>query len=1518
MPHTNPPSAVPLLDDNTAIDHFIARRVPSWLRSASPQDIDKLRDSLAAHQVQQARGTRLLQNIQPIEAFAIEHLRDALKDLQDGGLDVTQALWRDIRLRVEYSPFRVTDVDIPSFRLYPRDNSLLQRMLLNFSEGQAEAGFYYPGSGVVQDGTLLELAPEQLAGIGRRINLGARYQVHLDTVLQPEDQQARAEVLRLLAEDKRCTLRAHVYRSSLRGEIDLDALHMFEDILNGHNSPAFVQMPLRCRSLETLGFAVPEALIFEARGEPLPGAIRWYDHGLTRQVILYIANDPKRALRQHASWYLLGSELAEDLKDPAYRDFFTRLLHQDDRMGFLRRLMPRLEHARPELELVGLASEEVTFGTLVQKQIERIKSDAAALIVPTEATDQAVHKQRIQTLESAGLLVVGAVASFIPGVGELMLANLAWGMLNEVYEGAQEWSHGHREEALNHLLGVAGNLAIGALVAGGTALVVRQLRRSTFVDGLRPVVRDDGSERLWNSDLSVYRSALPALRTVGDDGLVHVQGRQWWQQGERAYEVRREPLGGRWRILHPTRPGSYSPRLCGNGDGAWWIQGDHPLQWRDLLPLLRHFGPRADALSDEARNLAVGIAGYDENAMRALLVERRPAPPALAQALDHGVLDAAIDRFFEQLSTATSTQGLDPLMCGYLRSLPEAQVQPRSAELALWQARAASLRYALFEHAAALREPALERAAMVLRQGFPGLPGRTAQVLVDEAKAAHRAILERGGRIPLELCEEAQACVREARVASAVEGLCLNNAYRVDTVRLVFALLRRMPEWPTGLNFELRESSLSSPLRERLLGVSETRETKVLVFDQGQFEVFDGEGADRSLALAPAASLYQSILSGLGPQRCQALGWAGDAAADLLRQTLRDAALRDRQQLASLLGVIHRPPSFRPLQRDGGGRPGYLLSGRGRLGQMSLSSMVRMLFPGFADEEVSAFLLQVQGSSDDPMGVLLRYESSLRSLEQTMNRWQQQATPFHLTSRRRVSEEIYRCWRRQTSQIFGPDGRVLGYRLSLGHVSIGDLPEMPEDVDFSHVVDLSLHEAGQTQRVDGFLRRFSGLRWLDLSDNGCTDIPASLVGMPHLRELMLNGNQVRLSDSGAQTLSSLSLLEILSLDGNPLGRSPDLRPLNHLRRLSLRRTGLVVLPEGLLTRPFLEMADLRGNALESLPDAFFSASARQREAMVLDGNPFAHDVRLRLRELNDEVPAVNEPQGSAGNNAQTRRRWLEGAEGEVLSNRLDQWASLNDEPGSAAFFNLLDSLLGTAEFRLAAGDLRTRVWRMMQGAVENTELREDLFQLAASPVTCVDSAVSSFSVLEVRFLLFQVRLRTPAAQQGTALLRFARRLFRLDRLEQFARQDITAREAEGRGVDEVEVSLAYRTHLARELDLPGQSSYMDFRGIAGVSSQDMRDAVLAVRAAEAGDELEPYIASQEFWRAWLREHHADAFSELEEDFWRQLDGLVTRQASMPEGEYLEQVNRLASQREAALDSLAQRLTRDVLASTPPS
>lgn len=1482
----------PLTDDGAAIDQFIRSNTPAWLRAASSAQLQRLQACLKVHHEHQGHVVALLERIEPMDVFLLFLFNERLSEWTSTRLDANTARWREIRLRFGYSPFRINDADMPVAEFYPDDSSLFSRFLRNFTQAHTEASFYYPGSGVMQGAERLPIAPEQLATVCRRLDPGQRYQDHLDTVLGSEGDAVRRQVIEWLAQDQRSALAAHACCSQLKGHIDEAALERVLALAGGPSlSPG--QPGGHYRPLELLGFPLLDARVFELKPPTQLGG--W---------LLYLPNDSLKPLRQYASLEALAYELGQNLKAGDYLKAFLRRLRADDRPGFLARLAPLLAADQSGLPIRVLPALPLDFYRFSREQVARIKADAASMAVPTRKVDEKLHQQRVAALESLGTTVAGALAWFVPGLAEVMLARLVKDVLSEVCEGVEDWSHGQRGEAVDHFLGVVQNLATGAAVSAGTAVAVR-IARSAFVDRLLPVSRNDGRQRLWHRDLSAYRSPRRAVE-VQSDGLIHGQGRTWWPRGGEVYEVREDPATHRWQLVHPSRADAYAPEIRGNGEGAWRVATEHPLYWQGVPGMLRRMGPRVAGLSDAACEQAALVAGVDEPMLRGLLTQHRAMPALLVEVLERFALDARIDRFFTGLDVAHTLDGLDETLCSALRQLSDGRADAPEGLLQRWKDRAAELRVALFAHLSAAAEPGLPPAGQAIQRAFPGLSGGQVLAVLEQSTEAQRVTLERQQRVPLAVLERARHALHGLRISRALESVCLRNSVTVDGVKLIFALLRQLPAWPAGLSYELREGSVGGRVLERLLPVSDTLDLRLLILDQGQFEVFDAHGDALHLPTAPAG-VFDALIAGLPAAGRVALDLEGPAAAEALRARLFERASAARKQMASLLGITGRPLFFRAVQRLERDRVGYPMGGRGHVGRRSLGSIVQTLFPGFNDLETGVFIEQLQQSHRDPMGELMRFQQSLRSLELTLARWERQASAVGRIGRRRVVDEIRRCWCRQTPPVLGHDGRLLGYRLRLDHIAVGDLPELPRDVDFSHVVDLSISEAGQTQQINGFLQRFTELRWLDISHNLCTDLPLALRAMPHLQELVLGGNRIRLTETGGQTLSSMSRLEVLYLDGNPLDATPDLSQLHRLRRLSLRHTNLPALPEELLSRPFLEMADLRGNQLMRLPEHFFTASMHLRDVMLLHGNPLPQELRIRLSELVqwDRLPV------SAQAADDHRVDWLRGLEGEQRAACAEHWDSLLAEEGSAPLFRILGDLLDTAEYRHNAAALRPRVWSMLEAAVEHSQFRTSLFELADGPVSCVDSIASAFSALEVHFQVFMIGARG-GERRGASLLRFARRLFRLERLEGLINEVVAARQARGEGVDEIEISLAYRIGLARELDLPGQPAHMEYADVARVSPADLQVAATAVRAAETSEALPSFLAARDFWIAYLRERHPQSFVAIEEQFWERLDPLEEARSGLQDAEYMGRMNQLSAERDAALQANALQLTGQIL------
>lgn len=1512
-PVTQPAAGTRLPEYGAAIDHFIGARLPAWLSGAKPPLIAAWGQALRRHHALQGRVTTLLSSIHAPDAFCTPLLAQALKNELGVNADPAELRFREVKVALERGPF--DPGNDKGLAAYAVETPLLQRAMQNFTEAQAQ-GSFFTGTAVLGEQGTLDVEPGRFAQCCRALDLGALYQAHLTQALAPGGGPLNGEPLKLMTDDRRGALEVEAMRSYMKGEIDAPAFLLLQQLIKGASSLKYLRYEVEVSGLQVLGQPVPGAFVLAAFLPTLEGAVRQGAIGAMQQVLVYLPGDPLRPLRQHPNWTGVNSALVEALKTETYRGYFQGLFGIKARPGLIAMLQQQLARSSPDLAVRRADLTGSLFSTLGQQQLDRILEDAGALVVPTAAVDAAIRQQWRDALDALGMTVLGLGASFVPGIGEVMLANTVVQTLGEVYESAQDWSHGQRLQALNHLLGVAGSLAAGAVLGAGASALVGAAQRSAFVDALLPIVRGVGNYRLWHLDFSAYQFArqLPLVKFVRSDGLVELEGEYWLEHEQRVYKV--QAREGRWRLCHRERAQAYGPPLETNGQGTWRLPGEDPAQWADQRLMLRRMGPLAQGLSEARQEQVLSIVNYDEGQWRQLHIENRPMPVHLRNTLEHFQNDERIAAFFKEMEGQTSSDGLDAELYQFCLDHLIAQgsgEEPAPVLDRIWE-QMPRLRYELFEHLDAQGQPATDDSVKLVLRDFPGLPQRYAQALVDQATHQEIELLRARQRLPLSIAEHARRAQAQARVIQAIEGLCLRSTCSDDTVSLAFGLLRHMPAWPAGLNLELRERSANGRLLDRLLPTADTRQTRVLVRTQGEFEVFDEQGYELDEPLAFPTGLFEAIGGSVTPAQRQALGWTRADSVEQMRQHLVTAAMARRDQLPNLLGLITGRHAFNPGERLPDGRIGYPLSGRRLPGARPFTDVVTSLFPGFNQNQVEVFLAQLANSGNSALAVLMRYQDEFNSLDATLDTWRRGASGMVRRTRRAVGDQLRRCWRRQTPRALDDTGQLLGYRLDIIGSPISQLPSLPELISFSHVTQLTLQGMRLAEVPEAFLARFNRLRMINLRDNRLTSIPSALAHMSNLRFLLLGRNRISLLQGGGDTLTRLNSVEVLGLDDNPLQVLPDLTSLTRLRELHLRNAGIQALDTGLLRCPFLEFVDLRDNHLTQLPEGYLQMFRPDR--FMLQGNPLSQslweqvNVRLEVPQARWDGENMLLPPVSS---EQNRQRWQLHADASSRPGRESAWNRLLEAPGSTELIRLLGELTQTAEFMLTGADLDRRVWSMIEAALEHTELRTQLFELAAGPRGCQDTVANNFSALEVHFLLFQARAQAAASNQPQqVLLTFARRLFRLEQVEQFARADMRARQQGGRGVDEVEVSLAYRLHLARELDLPGQPTRMFYETTARIEAAQYRAAAEAVRAAETSDALAQFISTRSFWVEHLREQHSATFMRTEQRFEARLDTLMELWGVIPDNDMNQRMLALTQDRTQALDSLALNLTRYAL------
>ncbi|MEG0858874.1 MAG: NEL-type E3 ubiquitin ligase domain-containing protein [Pseudomonas sp.] len=1474
-----------------ATDDFIKESLPAWLTCASPEQINAIRECWRAHSFSQDQLQQASARIISPDTYAEKRLQTFLQALEVKK-DIRDLYWRELR-----RSFRVPQGGLlPEDTIYFVHQPALQRLMQNFMPNSS----FYLGSGLassdkdpvpVSDPADLVVDQTDIITVFcREQDIGQDYQTHLEEMFAGEMQGA-------LAQDKRKGLALQAEIAVAKGEINQADLQMLRQMVAEASRSYAPGLGWRVLQFKLLGCPVDGALAFEHRDAD----------GQVQRVLLYLPDAPERSLYGFDSWSQLNDTLVADLRKPDVDMYVRRRISLRQLPGVLSTLAKRLADPSPDLEPTGEVPAVDVFDSLAAMQILRIKDDARQILVPTGDADHAASEQRLEQMKSVGLLMLNVAGLFVPVVGALLLAQTAMQLLSETFEGVRDWSRGHQHEAMEHLLGVAETVAIGAALAVGAGAVARGFARSDFVDGMVPINSDAGAKRLWSEDLAPYAAHdVPEHTQVLDNGLHSDGHRHWWRHDNTFYEVRQHQY--RWQLQHPQRQEAYAPRLQFNGERSWRLSFEHPFEWQGSALLLSRLWPDAASFDVQRVEQILQVAGVDEDELRGVLVENRSLPASLRDTLERFSVDARIDTFFTELERFESLEGDREFYSWCLAQIETAGLSAAEQRTEVLE-QSGRLREGLFEHFSRQYLPADDALALIQRD-FPGLPDAYALHLLQQASDADRLRMSQEQRIPLALAEQARSLLRHARLTRMREGLFLRSSYQADSVDLTFNLLRNHAQWPSGVNLELREGSESG--RRLAVLYPQSKDARVMVRRAGRFSLYDRQGYELDLGIEEPAGLPEVLLAVLQDDQRERLRWSGTDAAEQVRRDVQGWLPTSREQLERLLGWREVKPWFNPGQRLADGRVGYLLSGRGR-GRNQIENMlrarIRALYVGFSERQVESYLCILLQGPGSAFSSLLNQEHEYQQLDASLAAWVSNASQAP-TRRARLTaaEELRRSWRLQGEAIRDQHGQSLGMRLSLFGTALQALPELPVRADFNHVTDLVLVNLQLQQLPASFLQNFREVRWLNLSNNQLVLLPAGLDQLNELCILRLNDNRIHLTRPSADALVSLPQLRTLNLSGNPLGSiNLQFRQPSRLSELYLRDCGLQTVPSGLAWCPFLEYADLRSNQIASVPNEILQAPHSFRRALSLQSNPLSRATMLRLSAPD---PLIVPP---AGPDVQvSRTEWTQASDPQVQQQRGTLWDSLQAEADSHEFFRLISELSGTSDFHQARDDLERRVWEMLEAAQQSSELRQELFSLAANPRTCVDSVSSCFSALEVRVFVTRALQRSESGEVSAARLYVARRLFRLDRVEQIAREDIESRRAAGRGVDEVEVSLAYRSGLARELGLPGQPATMQFQAVARVSEAQLADAAQAVRDAEDSDALAEYISQRDFWLEYLRSEFAERFSAVEQPFWDRLEALDEGEG-ISEGAYLTQSNQLASEREQAFKALALDLTRQALA-----
>ncbi|WP_267273821.1 NEL-type E3 ubiquitin ligase domain-containing protein [Pseudomonas putida] len=779
-----------------SIDALIARQLPGWLKRASAQELTRLRAAALRQQQAQDQVDAWLGAITPLDEFADSLLKRALEAHSIRQVDLHQAQLRLVTLQPK--PSISPALPSTSTRIVSTQ-TLLSAALHNFHEKEMQPGWFAAGSQLVTaSGHLLPLSAQAFVRLCRDLDIGRRYQSHLQAKLEGEG----AAVESTLEDAMSANLALAAIAARIKGEIDEQTCQWITQVVGTGSFLPADNTVLKCHSLRLLGKKVIGAVVIEVRQNArLLGVIAW------------LPEDPYAPVSWHTSWELLYMTLGIRLRNEAYRRYFQRFIAERDRVAFCVALSALLSHGNTvlPLELDGrcFAIEGDVFVALRQARIDKMLDDAQVLAVSTEDEDVADRRARLQGYLDLGLSVAGLAALFVPVLGQALLGLTVVQLAGEVYEGYQDWQLGDRDAALGHLFNVADTVVMAAVTTAGATALGKLAQRVAQVDALVPVSLGDGQLRLCDPSLSGYQREGVDLM-VGQ--AVNETGRSLRRLHDAVYEVS-EGDDGAWRIHHPSRPQAYVPALEHNGAGGWVHEFEQPQRWHDAAYMVRRLASRTAQVPDEVVSVALQTTGFDADCLRRLLLENTPPPARLLDAIErqqlHHDFPALRGEAFEEVFN-------------------ERQISPQAAD-------------------------------RVLMRDFPGLSHRCAREIVEGASSVEMESLTGAGRVPLALAERARWAIRDSRIDRACAGLRQAAAENDDTGKLALGLIDAIAPWSAGVNVELPAAGRGGLLQtlrrqldsrqRQLLGISQMTDD-ALGERLGREALADREAAARMIGLA--------------------------------------------------------------------------------------------------------------------------------------------------------------------------------------------------------------------------------------------------------------------------------------------------------------------------------------------------------------------------------------------------------------------------------------------------------------------------------------------------------------------------------------------------------------------------------------------------------------------------------------------------------------------------------------------
>ncbi|CAK15779.1 dermonecrotic toxin domain-containing protein [Pseudomonas entomophila] len=1411
---------------------------PDWFTQATADQQANLRDAISHRAASHKALAKALKDLRGITEFC--------EPLLQARLGITASL---TEAQFRFQPFtpglegEFPDPDgshdtphPPSLTEQPTGDatltSLLEAALHNF-EGMAEVGpFSTLQASATDSAELPGLTASQFVAHCRALDLGKRYQAHLQSVYGG-DRAALVKPSWIQAQRDELTVKCVI--ANLRGKLTDTGYQALRQFCVADTAPHYGNHPIVAKTLTMLGVQLHDLILLAPEGMTTP------------PYIAYLPFDDEHPVQEFANLLALGRHIRQRLLEPAYRERFLEHVALEDRPTLSRKLMARLfDSTHPDvipLEPPSPALGETEPGThpwqgqvadegqeedgalrptrfpalavhevpiafpvwpkLFNAHVQRLQADARGVAVPTADMDAKARAERLEHWAERGLTLLNVAAMFVPGLDAVMLAVGAAQVMASIFHGFEAWSEGDNAEAVTQVESLLVNLGSVIAIAG----VAKLAKASGFVDWMDSIWLD-GEERLWHPNLEQYRSPveLPADLQPDDEGILNHGARHFIERGNDLHEVAKDAQG-HWRIVHPNDPQAYRPRLEGYGDGAWRAEHERPQDW-SRVELMRRLGPLGKGLKDEDLLAALDSTALDRGVLERAHADGRRAPALLEDTLKRLKADMTADDIITRTREGSPLAAYKQFAATVLGELPG---WPDDVVLEVFDG--------------------TETMGSATRYGRNQLGDTLIQLT--------RTDLDNGdlARVVLEHLDEStiNALLPEATdTTQRQQALRTLMADHLTTKRQsLFDSLYASPSVATLPSVEAigrQFPSLPRRALEELVGHANTLEREALLAGRVPLRIAEEARLMQARVRLDRAivGLHRNTLANADSQLIRA-GLLAEHPQWTAEQCYH-AALADRPRAARLIGQQPVRVGFRSPLRLSDGRYGYPLSPG--IFASRAERELHALYPGLSDRALRQLLntLRARGNVSEQIQALRMQLDGLRK----------QLAEWARTGASDWGEEVGQYYTRAADRLIRAWQRMEGETLSLESLALDALPSL--SARFDHITALELENLNVTEMPADFLQAFPSLQRIDvrsspqmsvasvinalrhapqlrelyLSGTRLAQLPAEagevLPGLGQLRSLCLPRNRLTLVADDMQLLTSLRLetldlrsnritldaasagrfrelgeLRRLRLSNNPLVISPNLTGLDNLATLLLDNCRLEQWPTGLTglmqrTPCMLRELDLSVNRIAQVPDMQPLLASPYLDLLMarrgpyrwrFNYNPLEEHVRQTLEVVGvyaEPLPEVTDQPPAPTAATVPRINWLDHA----TAPQQTTWKALFDEDRHPSLRQVVEQAGMSASAWRQPKAFARQVWTLLERAAASTRLRKRLEQIAGEfPVSCGDAGADAFGTLQIEIMAYD---EAGGAQVATpALFQFFRRLFRRDQVNALAQSLFNAR-----------------------------------------------------------------------------------------------------------------------------------------------